>query len=63
MKKQKKSFFLDLKKDIEKANYDKETENGILQFIDDIINKKIQVRAHPNKKNSRQGVYFQARTL
>jgi superfamily II DNA/RNA helicase/HKD family nuclease len=48
--KTKEDFFSDLKKDIEKAHYDKETEVGILQFIDDIINRKIQVRAHPDKK-------------
>ncbi len=36
--------------DISTANYDKETEDGIIQFINDIINKKIEVRAHPDKK-------------
>lgn len=50
IEKTKEEFLSDIKKDIEKANYDKETENGILQFIDDIISKKIQVRAHPDKK-------------
>ena len=46
----KEEFIKDLKKDIELANYDKETEEGILQFFDDLIAKKIQLRAHPDKK-------------
>lgn len=48
--KTKDEFIDDLKKDISEANYDKETEDGILQFIDDLITKKIEVRAHPDKK-------------
>jgi superfamily II DNA/RNA helicase/HKD family nuclease len=43
-------FTREIQKDIAQANYDKDTENGILQFIDDIIQKKIQVKAHPEKK-------------
>ncbi|MGB7712895.1 MAG: helicase-related protein [Microcoleus sp.] len=43
-------FIREIQKDIAQANYDKDTENGILQFIDDIIQKKIQVKAHPKKK-------------
>ena len=43
-------FLQELKKDIDSANYDKETEEGILQFFDDLISKKIQLRAHPDKK-------------
>lgn len=46
----KESFFYNIKNDIESANYDKETEEGILQFIQDIINNKIQIKAHPDKK-------------
>lgn len=44
------NFFCRIKNDIENANYDSETEEGILQFIQDIINHKIQIRAHPDKK-------------
>lgn len=47
--KTKEEFIQKIKVDIDKANYDKETENGILQFIDDIIEKKIEVKAHPDK--------------
>lgn len=43
-------FIREIQKDIAQANYDKDTENGILQFIDDIIQNKIQVKAHPEKK-------------
>ena len=43
-------FIKEIQKDIENANYDQETEKGILQFIDDIIQNKIQVKAHPEKK-------------
>ncbi|MDF0551799.1 helicase-related protein [Kamptonema sp. UHCC 0994] len=46
----KEDFIREIQKDIAQANYDKDTENGILQFIDDIIQKKIQVKAHPEKK-------------
>jgi superfamily II DNA/RNA helicase len=45
----KEDFIREIQKDIAQANYDKDTENGILQFIDDIIQKKIQVKAHPEK--------------
>jgi len=48
--KTKEDFIKKIQDDIEKANYDKDTEKGILQFIDDLIEKKIQVRAHPEKK-------------
>jgi len=48
--KTKEEFIKDLKKDIDLANYDKETEDGILQFFDDLIAKKIQLKAHPDKK-------------
>ncbi|MBO1050008.1 MAG: DEAD/DEAH box helicase family protein [Dolichospermum sp. DEX182a] len=43
-------FIKEIQKDIENANYDQKTETGILQFIDDIIQGKIQVKAHPEKK-------------
>lgn len=47
--KTKEQFVKKMQVDIEEANYDKETENGILQFIDDLVEKKIQVKAHPEK--------------
>jgi len=39
-----------LKIDIEQAEYDNETEQGIFQFIQDIISEKIKIKAHPEKK-------------
>ncbi len=48
--KTKEDFIQKIQDDIEKANYEKDTEKGILQFIDDLIENKIQVRAHPEKK-------------
>jgi ERCC4-related helicase len=48
--KTKEDFIRKIQEDIEKANYDKDTEKGILQFIDDLIEKKIQIKAHPEKK-------------
>jgi superfamily II DNA or RNA helicase len=38
-----------LLKDIEEAEYSPQVEKGILQFIDDVSTKRIQVRAHPTK--------------
>ena len=48
--KTKEEFIQKILEDIEKANYDRETEKGILQFISDLVERKIEVRAHPDKK-------------
>ena len=48
--KTKEEFINTIREDIEKANYDKDTEKGILQFIDDLVEKKIEIKAHPEKK-------------
>ncbi len=45
----KKSLLDDIIKNIQDANYDKATEEGILQFIKDLIEEKIELRAHPKK--------------
>ncbi len=37
-------------KNIQEANYDEVTEKGILQFIEDLVSGKIELRAHPKKK-------------
>lgn len=42
-------FIESLKIDIEKADYNKEIEEGIIQLISDITNGKIQIKAHPEK--------------
>lgn len=36
--------------DIEQANYDEQTEYGIKQFIQDMHNNKVQLKAHPSQK-------------
>lgn len=36
--------------DIAQADYNKRTEQGILQFIDDLITQKIEVKAHPTQR-------------
>ena len=40
----------DMIKNIQDADYDEVTENGIIQFIEDLISDKIELRAHPKKK-------------
>ncbi|MBX3295013.1 MAG: DEAD/DEAH box helicase family protein [Acidobacteria bacterium] len=45
-----KSAFLDwFIEDVRKAKYTKEVEDGILQFIEDVISGRIEVRAHNSK--------------
>jgi len=39
-----------LRKDIQSAEYKREVETGVLQFVDDVISKKIELRAHPTKR-------------
>ncbi len=43
-------FLNEIIKNIQEANYDEVTEKGILQFIDDLVGGKIELRAHPKKK-------------
>ena len=50
-------FIKEIQEDIEKANYDEETEKGIIQFISDIIDKKIQVKAHPKHIHSKVYIF------
>ena len=39
-----------MRQDIKEAAYTKQVEEGILQFMEDIIDKKIQIRVHKTKK-------------
>jgi len=43
-------FQSDLRQDIQGAAYSKETENGILQFVEDVATNKISIRAHPTQR-------------
>jgi superfamily II DNA or RNA helicase len=42
-------FKEDLKEDIQNSSYNKDTEEGILEFIKDVSSKKIEISAHPSK--------------
>lgn len=39
-----------IRRDIESSNYKKEVEDGIFQMIQDLIDGKLKLRAHPSKK-------------
>lgn len=43
-------FLSEIKSDIQEADYNQNIEEGILQFIEDIATKKIEIKAHPSKK-------------
>ncbi|CAD5257342.1 MULTISPECIES: helicase-related protein [unclassified Imperialibacter] len=42
-------FYRRLVEDIQEANYDKEVEEGILEFIRDVGSGRIEIKAHPDK--------------
>lgn len=44
------TFLKEIIQNIQNADYDEITEKGIIQFIDDLINDKIELRAHPKQK-------------
>ena len=39
-----------IRKDIERSNYSKEVECGMLQMVQDLIDSKLELRAHPSKR-------------
>ena len=39
-----------LKEDIEQSNYTKQVEDGMLQMVQDMLDGKLELRAHPSKK-------------
>ena len=39
-----------IRRDIESSNYKKEVEDGMFQMIQDLIDDKLELRAHPSKK-------------
>ena len=39
-----------IKQDIEQSNYTKQVEEGMLQMLQDLIDGKLELRAHPSKK-------------
>lgn len=44
------TFLEEIVRNIQEADYDEITEQGIIQFIKDLIDGKIELRAHPKKK-------------
>lgn len=50
-------FFNDIKKNIQEAQYDKEVEDGMYQFIEDIVSGRIEMRIHP-KQNIHAKIYI-----
>lgn len=50
-------FFNDIKKNIQEAQYDKEVEDGMYQFIEDMVSGRIEMRIHP-KQNIHAKIYI-----
>jgi superfamily II DNA or RNA helicase/HKD family nuclease len=51
------TYIENLKKDIQSAKYDKTVEDGMLQFIRDLIESKVQIRVYP-KQNLHAKIYI-----
>lgn len=56
-KKTRDEFVKWMKEDIKQAAYSKDVESGILEFMQDVIDKKIEIRAH-NSKNLHAKIYI-----
>lgn len=50
-------FFKEIKKNIQEAKYDKEVEDGMYQFIEDIMTHRVEMRIHP-KQNIHAKIYI-----
>ena len=46
----KQDYLHQIRKDIESSNYRKEIEDGMFQMVQDLLNDKLELRAHPSKK-------------
>ena len=46
----KEECLLRLKQDIEQSHYSKRVEDGMLQMVQDLVDGKLELRAHPSKK-------------
>lgn len=44
------TFMAAMKKDVADSRYDAAVESGILQFIQDVATRKVELRAHPSRK-------------
>lgn len=45
----KEDFLINIKSDIQNSDYRKDIEEGMSKFIEDLVNKKIIIKAHPSK--------------
>jgi len=50
-------FFNQIKRNIQTAEYDKDVEEGMVQLINDIVTRKVQIRIHP-KQNIHAKIYI-----
>lgn len=46
----KQDYLCQIRKDIESSNYRKEIEDGMFQMLQDLLDGKLELRAHPSKK-------------
>ena len=46
----KQDYLRQIRKDIESSNYRKEIEDGMFQMVQDLLDGKLELRAHPSKK-------------
>ena len=46
----KQDYLRQIRKDIENSNYQKEIEDGMFQMVQDLLDGKLELRAHPSKK-------------
>jgi helicase, SNF2/RAD54 family len=46
----KQDYLRQIRKDIESSNYQKEIEDGMFQMVQDLLDGKLELRAHPSKK-------------
>lgn len=46
----KQDYLRQIRKDIESSNYRKEIEDGMYQMVQDLLDGKLELRAHPSKK-------------
>jgi len=51
------TYIDNLKKDIQSAKYDKTVEDGMMQFIRDLIERKVQIKVYP-KQNLHAKIYI-----
>lgn len=48
----KSDYMEEVRKDIERSKYSKEVEDGVFQMVQDLIDGRLELRAHPSKRVS-----------